>query len=513
MNDTMVWTLLGAVLAHLLGFALAQSGKADRPFGNGPVIWSSLAMLLALGALVTFITSGSSSKVFIEIPMIGHWSLVLGVFANGLSTGFAFAISVLAMLIFKFSQRYLRSDASEKCFYTWGHLTVASVLAMTIADNLALFALCWFGTSFALHKLLTLYGMRPAAQFAAKKKFIISRIGDICIFAAGVLLYRSFGTLNFGELSALAGQMSGEVNLNLMSTLLVIGAMTKSAQFPFHSWLPETMEAPTPVSALMHAGVINSGGYLILRTYDLVHSAHWAGDFMCVVGILTVVICGLTQFTTPDVKRRLAHSTSAQMGFMFLQLGLGVPGAAFLHMLGHAFYKAHAFLTSGLLVGRQPAIKQSLMQTIGIGCVISTFGMAPVILHLAGIGPTMTFSASVAASFLCIAALEGIRLTLIQKSTSIASILISTLVIALGGSVAIVGGPYIGTFIDVSYSLQGAVAASITASLLALVTFFALFWLQALLPYLQSSERLRWVYVLCRNGFYFESITRRALRQ
>ncbi len=127
---------------------------------------------------------------------------------------------------------------------------------------------------------------------------------------------------------------------------MAIGALTKSALVPFHTWLPETIDTPTPVSALMHAGVINAGGYLLLRTLPLVNSSSTALAMLCIFGVLSIVVAGLTMLSTPDVKRQLALSTTAQMGFMFVQIGFGLPFVALAHMIAHAFYKAYAFLAA-----------------------------------------------------------------------------------------------------------------------------------------------------------------------
>jgi NAD(P)H-quinone oxidoreductase subunit 5 len=168
---------------------------------------------------------------------------------------------------------------------------------------------------------------------AARKKFLISRLGDLFLTAAMVLIVSSLGSGDFATIFAAADQLRADSQplnwaLSLGATFLVLGAMTKSAQFPMHSWLPDTMETPTPVSALMHAGIINAGGFLVIRLSPLISLSHLALDLLAVVGTLTAVIGSVIMLTQPTVKRALAYSTMAQMGFMMLQCGLGAFAAA-----------------------------------------------------------------------------------------------------------------------------------------------------------------------------------------
>jgi NAD(P)H-quinone oxidoreductase subunit 5 len=217
-----------------------------------------------------------------------------------------------------------------------------------------MFAAGWIAMSLCLHQLLVFYPERPAAQIVARKKFIISRIGDVCLIAALALIWNAFGSLDFKTLFA-AAQAAGAngvtaADFHAIAGLLVIGALLKSAQFPFHGWLPEVMETPTPVSALLHAGIINAGGFLIVRMSDVVGLSTPALNVLAIVGATTALFGALTMLTQNSIKVWLAHSTIAQMGFMMLQCGLGAFSSAVLHIVAHALYKAHAFLSSGSVV-------------------------------------------------------------------------------------------------------------------------------------------------------------------
>jgi NAD(P)H-quinone oxidoreductase subunit 5 len=255
--------------------------------------------------------------------------------------------TTLGFVVCRYCIRYLDGMEGQARFLAYTLLNLGAVLWLLSSRNLVLFLLSWFAVSAGLHRLLTWFPQRPAAIRAARKKFIISRIGDVCLLVSVLLAYRLHGTLEFPELFTPGPIGNSSWEAAAMAVLLVLGAMTKSAQFPFHTWLPETMEAPTPVSALMHAGIINAGGYLIVRLSPLVAQAPLALDLLLFNGALTALIGSLVMLTQTDVKRSLAYSTVSQMGFMFMQCGLGAFSAAVLHMIAHGLYKAHAFLGTG----------------------------------------------------------------------------------------------------------------------------------------------------------------------
>ncbi|MFT4768351.1 MAG: NAD(P)H-quinone oxidoreductase subunit 5, partial [Glaciecola sp.] len=203
--------------------------------------------------------------------------------------------------------------------------------------------------SLSLHRLLVFYPDRPRAQLAARKKFIIARSGDVVLTLAVVLTVRATGST---DIASIASAAQGQVDLSLTAPalLLVLAALLKSAQFPTHGWIAEAMEAPTPVSALLHAGIVNAGGFLIIRFADVISASGPALYALLVVGGVTALFGSLVMMTQRSVKGALAYSTVAQMGFMLLQCGLGAFSSAMLHIVAHSLYKAHAFLSSGSLV-------------------------------------------------------------------------------------------------------------------------------------------------------------------
>jgi NAD(P)H-quinone oxidoreductase subunit 5 len=278
------------------------------------------------------------------------------VYFDNLSAVLLVLVSFLLAVIARYSVNYLAGDPAQGRFTKWLCLTGGSVLAIVISGNLVQFALAWCATSLCLHQLLLFYPERPGAVLAARKKFIISRLGDACMIAVIVLVHANFHTWKFSSLFDDANELhksgatTGSLEINAICFLLVAGAMLKSAQFPFHSWLPDTMETPTPVSALMHAGIINAGGFLIIRLNPLVTLSPAALSTLALFGAFTALFASLVMLTHASVKRSLAFSTVAQMGFMMLECGLGAFGLAVLHLVAHSLYKAHAFLASGSIV-------------------------------------------------------------------------------------------------------------------------------------------------------------------
>ena len=247
------------------------------------------------------------------------------------------------------------ANQTQGQYFAWTGFTIGAVSLMVISGNLLMFVVCWVMTSLGLHQLLLHYGHRPAAQRAAWTKFTISRIGDAALLAAIVVIYSEFKTLHFAELFAAVGSSpdAATAATSVAGFLLIVGAITKSAQFPFHTWLPQTMETPTPVSALMHAGIVNAGGYLIIRTSPMVSLTPWALSLLAVIGGVTACFAAVVMLTQTSVKKSLAYSTIAQMGFMMLQCGLGAFSAAMLHIVAHSLYKAYAFLSSGNVIEEQ----------------------------------------------------------------------------------------------------------------------------------------------------------------
>lgn len=306
---------------------------------------TSLAFVVVAGLACALVGPGRS-------PLLGGAGLGLSLQVDTLSAILCVLVGFIGLVVVKYSLNYLDGDPGQVRFTRWLLLTLASVLTLLISGNLVLLLAAWVATSVSLGRLLLFYATRPAAIRASRKKFVASRLGDGCLAMAAVLLYLHFGTLEIADLAAQAraGGDIGAPAITVAALLIVATAMLKSAQLPLHGWLIEVMETPTPVSALLHAGIINAGGFLVLRLGDILLLATPALDVLAVVGGVTALFGSLVMLTQTSVKVQLAYSTVAQMGFMLLQCGLGAFSAALLHIVAHSLYKAHAFLSSGSII-------------------------------------------------------------------------------------------------------------------------------------------------------------------
>lgn len=269
-------------------------------------------------------------------------------------------LSVMALVVVKFSRRYLAADPGFGRYLRWLLLTLAAVALVFISNHLLLFALGWIAISLALHQLLMFYPERPRAALAAHKKFLLARLAETSLLVAFYLLWQQHGTANIDAIiSAYQEPAALSLNEQIAAVLIALTALIKCAQLPVHGWLIQVVEAPTPVSALLHAGVINLGGFLLILFAPLflqVAAARW---LVLVVAGLTTVLAALIMTTRISIKVRLAWSTSAQMGLMLIECALGMVELALLHLLAHSAYKAWAFLSSGSAV--QQHVQQSLL--------------------------------------------------------------------------------------------------------------------------------------------------------
>ena len=307
------------------------------------------ALMLAARAALGFATC----RVLLDIgaDLRGASSTVIPVAAI-----VALLVAFLGWVIAGYSRTSLAREPGERRFVVALLGTLAAVSVVLTTENLLVLIAAWAASSLTVHQLLTFYRDRPLARVAARKKFLVSRIAELCLLAAAALLYHRWGTLDLGTLAQLAGRR-GPVHpsVELAAALIALAVLLKAAQLPVHGWLLQVMEAPTSVSALLHAGIVNLGGYVLIRLAPLISASPPAQALLVVVGATTAVLAGLTTMTCPSIKTRLAWSTCSQMGLMAAECGLGLYGLALLHLLAHALYKAHAFLCSGEAVRESTA--------------------------------------------------------------------------------------------------------------------------------------------------------------
>ncbi|MEZ6130818.1 MAG: proton-conducting transporter membrane subunit [Planctomycetaceae bacterium] len=512
------------VFAALVLPAVCLTGLLCIPssWANSRVGWlrSAVGLLSGVQALVA---------VSLTVAIVVGWLPASGVDPNGVLSGHAIGsmvsfdgvsslmfalVAFVGWVISGYSLRYLDGEATQGRYYRWMGFTLGTVSLMVISGNLVMFLATWIMTSLGLHQLLLHYGHRPAARRAAWTKFTISRIGDAALIGAACIIYSELGTLDLSRLSILASSLTVvSPALQAAGFLLVAGAVTRSAQFPFHTWLPLTMETPTPVSAFMHAGIVNAGGYLIIRTSPLVSLVPWASLTLAVIGGLTACYAAVVMLTQTSVKKSLAYSTIAQMGFMLLQCGLGAYSAAMLHILAHSLYKAHAFLSSGSVLAQAagqtgvPKLSSPValwkVATIAAGVIVCLCGA----LLLFGMNPIRKPGGLLLGGVFCLALTQWIAAALRTGS----GVLFRRTMATAGGLCLIYSFSYFAVDSVVAASLPNVVAPQLIWLVATVIGagFVAVFVLQVMLVSERGKSILdRW-YVHAHNGFYVEATVRR----
>jgi len=272
-----------------------------------------------------------------------------GLRLDPLSLTFVLLITGVGGLIHIYSIGYMRDDPGRRRFFGQLNLFVAAMLTLVLADNFVVLYLGWEGVGLASYLLIGWYSGRPSAATAAKKAFLMNRVGDVGLALAIFLIWSELGTVQFTEVFARIGQVSAPV-LVAITVLLLLGACGKSGQFPLQSWLPDAMEGPTPVSALIHAAtMVTAGVYLIARCAPIYNLTETGRLVVAGIGAITLLIGAIVGCAYDDIKKVLAYSTVSQIGYMFLAVGLGPFGYALgiFHLLTHGFFKATLFLGAG----------------------------------------------------------------------------------------------------------------------------------------------------------------------
>jgi len=348
MNPVYVSLLVPAI--YLIGALLPSRFWPAQTAGQWSVVRQlSLLALLVAGwhaMLAWWRPDASSMALSMSLPM--------SVRADSLSALLHLLISGLAAIILPFAGRYMNGEPGQRAFQRWFLSALAAVSLLVTTDDLAVLALAWTAANFALHKLLAHYTDRPEAVVAAHKQWLVNVAADLLLVVAVGLIWNAVGTQRISDMTALIGSplMSSGLSTGLQAAavLVVLAVCLRTAQLPSQGWLIQVMEAPTPVSAFLHAGLVNIGGVVLLRLATLLAASSPAETLLVVIGGTTAVLAALVMQTRVSIKVSLAWSTSAQMGFMLVELGLGAYRLALLHLLAHSLYKAHAFLTTGRTV-------------------------------------------------------------------------------------------------------------------------------------------------------------------
>jgi NAD(P)H-quinone oxidoreductase subunit 5 len=373
--------LAPAVLVAVAALAALGQGKYPRALALVAEVAALAALAAAIASAVQLGLHGPATS-----PLIGAAGIGLSARLDCVSVAMLLLVSFVGWVVARYAATYLDGEPRHGAFTAWLCLTLASVLLLVTAGNVGQLLLGWIATSLFLHRLLLFYPGRRAAIRAARKKFVVARLGDLVLIGAVGLLVAHYGSTDIGNILGAARDHAGSAGIVLAAGLLAVAAMLKSAQFPSHGWLIEVAEAPTPVSALLHAGVINAGGFLLIRFADVVVLAPPVQAMLVMIGGFTALFAGLVMLTQSAVKTSLAWSTVAQMGFMLLECGLGLFPLALLHIVAHSLYKAHAFLSSGGAVDRIAAnIRPGAVAIPDVRAVLRAFLLALGIFVLVGL--------------------------------------------------------------------------------------------------------------------------------
>src|SRR3954449_4295036 len=349
---SLAWLLF--VLPALGAAVLLLAGRRANRWGH----WLGVATVAAafvIGLLIFFATLALPPELRTRELSLFRWFGVgslqvdFGLRLDPLSLTFVLLITGVGALIHLYSVGYMSHDPGRRRFFGQLNLFVTAMLLLVLGNNFVMLYLGWEGVGLASYLLIGFYQDRPSAATAAKKAFLMNRVGDVGLAIAIFLIWANLGTLQYTEVFARVGELSGGVLLAI-TLMLLLGACGKSGQFPLQAWLPDAMEGPTPVSALIHAAtMVTAGVYLIARSNPIFDASQSARTVVTIVGAITLLYGCIAGCGQDDLKRVLANSTVSQIGYMFLAVGLG-PGVyaiAIMHLLGHGFFKAALFLSAG----------------------------------------------------------------------------------------------------------------------------------------------------------------------
>ena len=370
----------GTPLLLIAAAAISAFGPQRRPSSRlkGVEALAFLAFAVAVLSTAVLVVMGPGTGA-LQTP----GGLGISVRVDVVSMSLLMLVAFIGWIVVRFSRVYLDGEARQGAFMAWLCTTLAMVTLLVSAGDLIQLVLAWIATSLGLQRLLLFYPDRAGARRAARKKFVTARVADLALIAAAIALAISYRTTDIATILGAARTGEGGGLAVAAAGFLALAALLKSAQFPLHGWLTEVMEAPTPVSALLHAGVINAGGFVLIRFADVMLLAPGVLAVLVIIGGFTALFGGLVMLTQPAVKTSLAWSTVAQMGFMIMQCGLALFPLALLHIIAHSLYKAHSFLASGGAVERIAAFKRpGLVAIPGLGAVARAF-LAAIALYAA----------------------------------------------------------------------------------------------------------------------------------
>jgi NADH-quinone oxidoreductase subunit L len=372
-STTWAWLVL---LFPLLGSIVIGVGYRVLPRKLAGAI-GTLSIALAFGcgiaALLSLLGDDPHSRHHAsslwDYASVAGLDIKLGIFVDPLSIFMVLVVTGVSTLIHLYSFGYMQSDQGYHRFFSYLNFFVFSMLLLVLAGNFVLLIVGWAFVGFASYALISFWYRRETATRAGMKAFVINVVGDIGLVLAAFLIFREVGAFDYGTVFERAPEVftTNEWTITAICLLLLVAAFAKSAQLPLHTWLPDAMEGPTPVSSLIHAAtMVTAGVYLIARTHVLFELAPTAADVAAFTGLATLLVAGTMALVMTDLKRAIAYSTMSQIGYMIMGVSIGAYSAGMFHLMTHAFFKALLFMAAGSIIAAM-ANNQNIDRMSGFG--------------------------------------------------------------------------------------------------------------------------------------------------
>ncbi len=351
------WLVLGLPLLGSMIIACGWRALPGRSAGWIGVGAIALAFACSLGALLALLDQPVDGRQLTDslwdYASAAGLEIQLSILVDPLSVFMCLVVTGVSTLIHLYSLAYMESDAGYRRFFSYLNFFVFSMLLLVLAGNFVILIVGWAFVGFASYALISFWYRRQTATGAGMKAFVINVVGDVGLVLAAFFVFRELGTLDFLESFEAARETftTNEGTVIAICCLLLVGAFAKSAQLPFHTWLPDAMEGPTPVSALIHAAtMVTAGVYLIARMFPFFELAPTAADISAFIGLATVIVAATIALVVTDLKRIIAYSTMSQIGYMIVGVSIGAYTAGLFHLMTHAFFKALLFMAAGSVI-------------------------------------------------------------------------------------------------------------------------------------------------------------------
>jgi NADH-quinone oxidoreductase subunit L len=358
------WLILAFPLAGMLVTSLGWRVLPGRLPGWIASAAIGLAFLAAIGALVQIQDLPADERSLVDSAWTyvatGDLRVGMAILVDPLSVFMSLVVSGVSFLIHVYSVAYMASDRGYARYFAYLNYFVFSMLLLVLAANFVILIIGWAFVGAASYLLISFWYRRTTATYAGIKAFVMNVIGDVGLVIAAFLLLSETGSLDYARMFEGAGEQFAQNDGTLVAAclLILVGAFAKSAQLPLHTWLPDAMEGPTPVSALIHAAtMVTAGVYLIARTHPLFELAPTAADVSAIIGAATLLFAATVALAVTDLKRIIAYSTISQIGYMVLGVSVAAYGAGLFHLMTHAFFKALLFMGAGSVIGAMAGIQ------------------------------------------------------------------------------------------------------------------------------------------------------------